>query len=247
MCKSIRTPSIILRMNRIKMEKEDNIKLAVADDQKLFLRGLKFILNTFENIDIVIEAENGRDLIDKIENTFPDVVLLDIKMPVLDGIETAQILKARYPDIKLIFLSMYNDDRLISHVMEIGANGYLIKDEEPEELLRAIENVYYKGFYFNEYISKALLTNLRSKKPFSGTKNLDSKPIIFTRRELEILQLICEENTTSEIAKMLFISIRTVEGHRKNMLEKANVKNVAGLVVYAIQHEIVDLPERDFY
>ena len=217
------------------------IKLAIVDDQNLFLKGLKFIIQTFEDVELVAEASSGQELLDKMEAACPDVVLSDIKMPGMDGIELTKTLKKRYPGIKVILLTMYDDERLISHVMEIGANGYLLKDEDPEIVHEAIRAVMTKDFYFNDYVSNALLKQVRGKNKTSPSTILSSSKTNLSPRELEVLQLICQELSTNEIAQKLFISARTVEGHRKNLLEKTGVKNVAGLVIYAVKNELVDV------
>lgn len=219
----------------------DTIKLVIADDQKLFLRGIRFILDNFKDIEIVGEALNGQELVEVVGKANPHVVLSDIKMPDMDGIEATKILKQRHPDIKVILLTMYNDDRLISHVMELGANGYLLKDEDAEEVHKAIQAVYERGFYFNDYVSKALLRQIKSKNKIAPGAILGANVAKLTPRELEVLDLICREYSTTEIAEQLFISARTVEGHRKNLLEKTGVRNVAGLVIFAIKHELVDV------
>ncbi len=221
------------------MNEQPSIKLAIADDQKLFLKGLKFLVSEFENIELVLEAENGRDLLEKMETIQPDVILMDLKMPVMDGIEATEILKSRNSDVKIILLTMYNEERLIAHMMKIGANGYLLKDEEPEVLREAIEAVMDRGFFFNEYVSKALVKGLRMKgKPTlqSVAPQAEAK---LTRRELEVLQLICQEKTNSQIAEQLFLSPRTVEGHRRKLIEKVGVKNTAGLVIFAYRNGLM--------
>ncbi len=222
------------------MECTPKIRLAIADDQKLFLKGLKFIINDFENIELVMEAENGKVLIEKVAQDPPDVILMDLKMPVMDGIEATQYLKKHQPEIKIILLTMYNEERLIAHMMKIGANGYLLKDEEPEVVRAAIETVVAQGFYFNDYVSKALLKGVKSNQK----TNFEAFPATsaetkLSRREVEVLQLICKEQTTAEIAQQLFISSRTVEGHRKKLLEKTGVKNTAGLVIYAYRNGLI--------
>lgn len=217
------------------------IKLAIADDQTLFLKGMRFIIQTFENIDLIIEASNGQSLIDKIENNIPDIILLDIKMPGMDGIETLKKIRSRHADIKIILLTMYNDERLISLGMEVGANGYLLKDEDSEVVREAIHSVYKKGFYFNDYVSKALLRQVKKKTPnLSKAEILDSS-IRLSKRETEVLSLICQEMSTNDIAKQLYISSRTVEGHRKNLLEKTGAKNVVGLVIFAVKNKLIEL------
>lgn len=217
------------------------IKLAVADDQKLFLNGLKYIIDSFAGIDLIIEANNGAELIEKIKEEKPDVILLDLKMPVMDGVEATKHIKTHHNEIKIILLSMYNDERLINHMMEIGANGYLLKDEEPEVLEEAIRTVMEKDFYFNEYVSKALLKGVKGKQKVPASKFSLNAETNISPRELEVLELICQELTTTEIAQKLFISVRTVEGHRKKMMEKTNVRNMAGLVIYAMKSGLVKL------
>jgi DNA-binding NarL/FixJ family response regulator len=219
----------------------NKIKIAIADDQVLFLRGLKFIIQSFDDVELVIEANDGQDLLNQLEQMPADVILCDVKMPNLDGIETTKIIKTRYPNTKVILLTMYNDDRLISHAMEIGAHGYLLKEEESEEVHRAIKEVYEKGHYFNDYVSQALLKQVKNKNKTLPTEILGNMPVKLTRREMEVLELICKEFSTTEIANQLFLSARTVEGHRKNLLEKTGVKNTAGLVVFAIKNELVSI------
>lgn len=219
----------------------ETIKLAIVDDQTLFLKGLKFIIQTFNDVELVAEAASGEELLEKMEKVRPDVVLSDIKMPGMDGIELTQKLKKRYPGIKVILLTMYDDERLISHVMEIGANGYLLKDEDSDIVHEAIRVVVEKDFYFNDYVSTALLKHVKGKSKSNPSKILSSNTDNLSPRELEVLQMICQELSTNEIAEKLYISARTVEGHRKNLLEKTGVKNVAGLVIYAVKNQLIDV------
>ena len=216
------------------------IKLVIADDQVLFLKGLRLLINTFDTIELLAEAENGLELLSAIEVHSPDVVLIDLKMPVMDGIEAIKRIKVEYPDVKIILLSMYHDESIINLVMSLGANGYLLKNEEPQILKEAIETVYKKDFYFNEYTSRALLKGTKEPSIRKGKSRLLQENQL-TPREIEILKLICQEFTSSEIANKLFISIRTVEGHRKNLLEKADVRNTAGLVLFAMKNGIFEL------
>ncbi|MEM9921846.1 MAG: response regulator transcription factor [Bacteroidota bacterium] len=217
------------------------IKLAIADDQVLFLRGLKYILQDFDDIELVIEAGNGQELLDAIPENPPQVVLLDMKMPVMDGMATTKELKTHYPEIKVILLSMFDDERLITHMMEIGANGYLLKNEEPHILKEAIDSVLTKDLYFNDYVSKALLNGLQKKNDPPPSLSDGHSGVSLTPREQEVLQLICQELTTAEIAKQLFLSTRTIEGHRKNLMEKAGVRNTAGLVIFAVKNDLIRL------
>lgn len=220
-----------------------SIKVAITDDQVLFRRGIASIINTFEGISIVLEADNGRMLLDTLQTleSLPDVVLLDLSMPELNGIETTKILHVSYPSIKIIILSVYGEDRFVTHLMELGVNAYLFKNVEPEEVKRAIRTVMDKDFYFNEAFLNAMknrLTNKRQK--ILLTENI---PSTLTAREIEVLKLICKQNTAQEIAEQLFISVRTVDGHRNNLLEKTGVRNSAGLVLFAIKHRLIDPTE----
>ena len=220
-----------------------NIRVAITDDQVLFRRGMASLINTFENISIVLEADNGRILLDSLQNfePIPDVVLLDLSMPELNGIETTKLLHVHYPSIKIIILSVYGEDRFVTHLMELGVNAYLFKNVEPEEVERAIRTVIDKDFYFNEAFLNAMknrLTNKRQKITLT-----DNIPSTLTSREIEVLSLICKQRTAQEIADQLFISVRTVDGHRNNLLEKPGARNSAGLVLFAIKHRLIDPTE----
>lgn len=217
------------------------IRLGIVDDQILFLKGLKMLINSFKDIELVLEAQNGSDLLNVLTTVQPDVLLLDLKMPGMNGIEATEKVKALYPNIKIILLSMHDDEQLIAHLMKIGANGYLVKNEQPAIVETAIHAVMERDYYFNDYVSKALMSSMqKNNRKFNPTSSLQDQ-IDFTQRELEILGLICREYTTTEIAKELFISHRTVESHRKNMLEKSGARNMAGLVVFAMQNGLVKL------
>ncbi|MEZ4903407.1 MAG: response regulator transcription factor [Spirosomataceae bacterium] len=221
-----------------------SIKVAIADDQVLFRRGMASIINTFHGIAIVLEADNGKILLDTLATIepLPDVVLLDLSMPELNGIETTKVLHVKYPTIKIIILSVYGEDRFVTHLMELGVNAYLFKNVEPEEVERAIHTVVEKDFYFNEAFLNAMkhrLGNRRNQKILL-TENI---PSTLSAREIEVLNLICKQKTAQEIAENLFISVRTVDGHRNNLLEKTGVRNSAGLVLFAIKHRLIDPTE----
>ncbi len=217
----------------------NKIRLIIADDQVLFLKGLRLLINTFDTITLVGEAKNGQELLSSIALHSPDVVLIDLKMPVMDGIEATKKIKEKYPNVKIILLSMYNDESIINLIMSLGANSYLLKNEEPHILKEAIEAVVEKEFYFNEYTSRALLKGTQEPSVRKGKSKL-LQELQLTRRELEILKLICQEHTSGEIASKLYISIRTVEGHRKSILAKTGVRNIAGLVLFAMKNGIIE-------
>ncbi len=212
----------------------------ITDDHQLFRQGLIAIMQGYDNIYLLGDAENGQDLLNQLEtmDKKPDVILMDLNMPVLDGIETTKALKKKYPQIKVIVLTMEEDEKFIVHLIENGASGYLLKNTDPDEMLEAIHTVMEKGLYFNQHTSQALLSGLMSNK---HTKvNLNDK-LGLTKRELEILDMICHEHTNAEISGKLFISVRTVEGHRSSLLSKTGTKNTAGLVAFALKNDLVDL------
>jgi Response regulator containing a CheY-like receiver domain and an HTH DNA-binding domain len=174
-----------------------------------------------------------------VPGNLPDVILLDLQMPEMNGLETTNYVKANFPDIKIILLTLHNNESYISLLMENGANSYLVKNENPEVLEKAIIAVVEKDYFFSDYVSKALLNKNKKREPLNQGFQIQHK-VKFSSRELEILKLICQQYTSPEIAKKLFITVRTVEGHRRNLLEKASVRNTAGLVIFAIKNDLFD-------
>lgn len=219
----------------------EKIILGIADDHKLFREGLISIFRQYPAIEVAIEAANGQELLDKIAaaTTLPEVVLMDLDMPVLDGMKATEILKKTYPQIKVLVISMHNQDQIILKMLDLGANGYLLKDAEADELIGAIETVKAKDYYFNDYINQVLLKNVKEKNNYSKVTLQNYEAL--TSRELEILKLICEGDSSNEIAEKLFIGKRTADFHRQNLLEKLKVKNTASLIVYATKNGMVDL------
>ena len=215
----------------------DPIKIGIVDDHGLFREGIKSILSTMPGIRVVLEASNGRELLEILEHNSPDILLLDLEMNDMNGKETFLAVRKKHPKIKIIILTMYKEDRMISYMMEMGVNGYLIKDTPRDEFEKAIRYVHENGFYFNDTVSKALLSGLKSKK----SKPTIGNAIYLTSREHEILQLIAKEYTTAEISEKLFLSHKTVEGHRKNLISKFNVKNTAGLILKAVREKIIEV------
>jgi len=213
-----------------------SIKVAIADDHKIFRKGVILSLRPFTNIKFVLEAEHGEELLNGIQAAAPDVVLMDLRMPGKDGIETTKIISKQYPHIKVLVLSMYEDERFVYHLMENGANGYLLKNTEPDEIRKSIYAVHENGYYFNDLVNKALLKKLVIKANIKPSFNQD---VEFTERELQVLKLICEEKTAAEIAKEIFLSPRSVEGIRQRLIEKVGVRNTAGLVMFAIKNGII--------
>jgi len=217
------------------------IKIAIADDEALFRAGMSFILTRIKNFEIIFEAENGSDLIDKLKvcTEKPDVVLMDLKMPLLNGVESTKILQKNYPEIKVIAVTSYDSKSFITNMIDVGASSYLLKNTSPKIVVHTINEVFEKGFYYDERVLKIIHENLLSAKSKRIKSDLDNN--LLTKREKEILELICNQYTTNEIADKLFISPRTVEGHRNNLLLKTESKNVAGLVIYGIQKKLIEL------
>ena len=215
---------------------DDIIRVALADDHDLFREGIHSIIQKMTGIELVLQASGGEELLELLAENEVDVVLMDLQMKGMDGIEATKRIRQLHYDLAVIILTMHNEERMISYLMETGANGYLLKNTRKEVLENAIRQVHATGFYFSEQVSKALLSGLKSKstnKPALDTsKSLSS-------REMEVLQLICQEMTTNEIAEKLFISHRTVEGHRKRLMEKFNVKNTIGLVIKAFREDLI--------
>ncbi|WP_338874754.1 response regulator transcription factor [Spirosoma sp. SC4-14] len=216
------------------------IKVAIADDQVLFRKGMMAIVDTFDGMAITLEADNGRMLLDALATVdpLPDVVLLDLSMPELNGVETTKLIHKDYPTLKIIILSVYGEDRFVTHLMDLGVNAYLFKNAEPLEVERAIRAVIETDFYFNEAFLSALKNRMLVKKP--RRLLTDDLPATLTAREIEVLNLICKQLTAPEIAERLSVSIRTVDGHRANLLEKTNSRNTAGLVLFAIKNRLLD-------
>ena len=207
------------------------IKLALADDQVLFRRGLTMLLRDLPDVQVVFECANGEELLTGLKNNSVDVVLLDLEMPVLDGMCTMKRMREEFPRVKVIVLSMHSEEKFIVHLMELGANGYVLKTAEPDEIEDAIHAVATTGYHFSPMVSRVMLHGLVKKEKLRPTFD-EVDPL--TERELDVLRLICEELTTTEIAGKLFLSPRTVEGYRNNILQKIGARNTAGIVVYAM-------------
>jgi DNA-binding NarL/FixJ family response regulator len=214
------------------------ISLAIADDHHIFRKGLLAALSPCPDIVPLAEAGNGSELLDALRGCQPDVVLMDIKMPVLDGIETTRSIRRQYPRVRVLALSMHEDDAYVESMIRAGAQGYLLKTAHPEQVRQAVRTVFGAGYYFNEQLSVERLRRLL--EPGAAVP-----PAVtgLVEKEVQVLRLICQQKTSAEIGDRLCMSARTVEGYRERLYDKTGAKNTAGLVVYALRHRIADLEE----
>lgn len=213
------------------------IKVSIADDHKIFRDGIKMALKDREYLKILWEAEDGKDLMHKLKLKRPDVLLMDIRMPELDGINVIGLIRKEYDDVKIIVLTMYDDQEMVSKMMEMGANAYLTKTTDPEEIYQAILTCMNDDFYFNDLVNKAVLLKLQHKK---AVKQFYPNPVKFSEKELKILKCIAEDKTTEEISKEVFLSPRTVETIRQSMKQKVGAKTIAGLIMYAMRNRLLE-------
>jgi DNA-binding NarL/FixJ family response regulator len=214
------------------------IKLAITDDHKIFRNGLKSVLEDCSDFDLVLEAANGKELIGQLTDKMPEVILMDIKMPEMDGMQATAYIHKHFRHIKILALSMHNEDKYIVDMMKAGASGYLLKNAEPEEIVDAITTVYQKGFYFNEHLSITLIKQLVDK---NNTDISTPCSVELNEREIEVLRLVCQEYSNQEIADKIFLSVRTIEGYRAKLFEKTRSKNLVGLVIFAIKNGIISV------
>ena len=221
------------------MSTDLQIKLAIADDHKIFRDGIKMALSDKSNLKMLWEAEDGKDMMHKISIKLPDVLLMDIRMPEIDGINAIQMIRKEYETIKIIVLTMYDDQQMISKMMEMGANAYLTKTTDPEEIYEAILTCMNDDFYFNELVNRAVMGKLMQKKNVRQQYGTNA-PVSFNEKEIKILELLAEDKTTEEISKIIFLSPRTIETIRQNMKTKVNAKTIGGLIVYALRNKLIE-------
>jgi DNA-binding NarL/FixJ family response regulator len=216
-------------------KKTQAINIVIADDHELFRDGFRVMIKKFPEINIAGEAENGQELLALVEQVRPDVILTDIKMPKLDGIAATRLLTNQQQAASIIALSMFDEENLIIDMLEAGAKGYLLKNAHKDEIIQAIKTVHSGKTYYCNHTSTRLLEMIAKSRFYPSQQK--EKPV-FTERELAIIRLICEQLSNKEIAERLHLSIRTIEGNREKIQEKMDVRNTAGIVVYAIKEGI---------
>lgn len=211
------------------------IKIAVVDDHYLFRQGLVGLLSEYDDLKIVFEASNGKELLNQLKKTQPHIILLDVQMPDIGGIEATTQIKKLFPQVKIIMITMHKDDALIFELIKKGVNGFLPKDKSVDHLIEAIYSVYEKGFYYTEDATHAMLKGVKNDQKLKASFNTSS----LTEREIEIVQLICKQYSIKDIAGHLALSPRTIETHKENILMKTGSKTIAGIVLYAVEHNLL--------
>lgn len=214
------------------------IKIAIADDHAIFRDGFKVLLKNQDELELVGEAEDGKELLEVTGRELPDVAIVDIKMPKMDGIEACRTIRKKFPEVKVIALSMFNDDNLVVDMLEAGARGYLLKNTNKQELIQATKAVYEGSTYYCSATS-AKLTKMIAESKFNPYRQHPAQH--FTSREKDIIRLVCEQYTNKEIATKLGLSVRTVESHREKIQEKMGAKNSVGVAIYAIKHKLYEI------
>lgn len=216
------------------------INVAIVDDQNLFRQSLGLLVNSIENLTLVAECATGQAFIDTLEkfNMQLDIAIIDMDMPGMNGIELNKYLQEHHPAVKVVILTVHANEMLISQMITSGAAAYLAKNCDKDELLLTIDTVYKTGFYFNADVVKALRNTAGQRTIMQD--NINGLPIVLSKRERQVLTLICKELSTAEIAAQLYVSVRTVEGHRNKLINKVKCRNIAGLVLFAIKHRLIE-------
>lgn len=220
------------------MEK-NRYKVILVDDHKLFRDGLKFVIMQIENLEVVAEASNGKEFLDIIDSHEPDIVLMDISMPELNGIEATKQAMAKNPKLKILALSMFCDEEYYFQMIQAGVMGFVLKESGKNELEEAISAILKGESYFSQKLLREIIININN--PTHKHKSQNEQNIELTKRETEVLKLICEGLSNSQIAEKLFISLRTVEGHKSNLITKTGVKNSISLVMCALKNKLVEI------
>ena len=214
----------------------NTVRILIAEDHTIVRKGLCSILKNEKDIDVIGEAENGKEAIKKVEELTPDVVVMDISMPLLNGLEATRQIKKRFPEVKVLILTVHSNEEYILEILKAGASGYLVKKAAPEELVAAIHAVSRGNSFLSPSVSKSVIKKFLQ---VAGAEAGLEKSSLLTEREREVLQLIAEGYSTRKIAELLFISVKTVEAHRSHIMEKLDLHNIADLTRYAIRTGII--------
>ncbi len=221
------------------MEKDKKISLMIVDDHKIFRDGLKLLLSHFTFVGDIYEASNGLEFLDMLNNISPDIVLMDINMPVMGGIDATREALEKYPDLKIIVLTTFHDEDFVEQMMLFGVEGYMLKRSTPDEFETALKRVHSGGNYFSDEIVKTVARNLqRIRKESERKSSLPS----FTQREREILDLLCQGYNNEQIAELIHVSSKTVEKHKSNLFQKTETNNTVNLIIYAFKNGLADIP-----
>lgn len=216
----------------------EKIKILLADDHQMFLDGLSSLLSQLKDVQVIAAVNSGKEVLDRLQELSPDLVIVDLNMPVMDGLETTRQIKKKYPALKVLGLTMENDLTAVTGMLEAGASGYILKNTGKVELELAIRQVIKGEPYLSQSISNKLAQNLLQN--FQQRKEIQNELSLLTERELEILKMIALEHSNTEIATLLFISPKTVETHRKNLMKKIGVKNSLGVYKFAVKHKLLE-------
>ena len=218
----------------------EKIRVLVADDHSIVRDGLKALLEENPIVDIVGEAANGKQVIAFCEGNKPNVVLMDINMPEMNGIEATRAVVSAYPDVRVLVMSMFGDQKFISEALEAGAMGYMMKNVGKDALVEGIQTVHEGKSYFTRDVSEIMMAKYMKTSSVKSPNNLIYNTADLTRREKEIIKLVADEMTNLVIGEKLFISSRTVETHRRNILKKLGIKNTAGLIKFAVENNLLE-------
>ncbi|MGL6037649.1 MAG: response regulator [Soonwooa sp.] len=208
-------------------------KIVIVDDHQLFAQSLSYLIGTFGEYNVIGHFVNGKEFITSLGEgeVLPDLVLLDVNMPIMDGIETMKYLNSNHPNLKVLALSVNNDEETVMQMLTSGAKGYILKDTSPNLFKQAMDEVHEKGFYYTEMVSNFLIHSL----------NKNEEQLVLKDREVEFIKLACTEKTYKEIAEIMCLSPKTIDGYRENLFQKLDVKTRIGIVLYAIKHKIIEV------
>ena len=214
-------------------------KIAIAEDRSIFRNGLVKLLNSREDMETVIEAENGKDLLHKMVDIIPDLIFMDFQMPEMNGLEATKQVFAKYPNTRVLMLSNYDDEEIVVKTIEAGASGYITKEEDIEEIFKAIESVQNTGYYLNDRTSKYLVGKLVEQGKIQPVFSHSLNPHGLSDIEIEVIKLMGKELTTKEIANKLFRGLRTIEGYKSSIMQKTGAKNACGVIMFGVKSGII--------